>query len=72
MNNDVSQDILNAVIKDFEKKYKSSKAINKLILKIDNGTASHMDSYQFAQKVSDFPNYAIKQNITEGTLPYGK
>ena len=72
MNNDVSQDILNAVIKDFEKKYKSSKAINKLILKIDNGTASHMDSYQFAQKVSDFLNYAIKKNMTEGTLPNGK
>ena len=72
MNNDVSQDILNAVIKDFEKKYKSSKAVNKLILKIDNGTASHMDSYQFAQKVSDFLNYAIKKNMTEGTLPNGK
>ena len=72
MNNDVSQDILNAVIKDFEKKYKSSKAVNKLILKIDNGTASHMDSYQFAQKVSDFLNYAIKKNMTGSTLPNGK
>ena len=72
MNNDVSQDILNAVAKDFEKKYKSSKAVNKLILKIEKGTASHMDSYQFAQKVSDFLNYAIKKNMTEGTLPNGK
>ena len=72
MNNDVSQDILNAVIKDFEKKYKSSKAVNKLILKIDNGTASHMDSYQFAQKVSDFLNYAIKKNMTSEVLPNGK
>jgi hypothetical protein len=72
MNNDVSQDILNAVIKDFEKKYKSSKAINKLILKIDNGTASHMDSYQFAQKVSDFLNYSIQKNMTGNTLPNGR
>lgn len=72
MNNDVSQDILNAVIKDFEKKYKSSKAVNNLILKIEKGTASHMDSYRFAQKVSDFLNYAIKKNMTEGTLPNGK
>ena len=31
-----------------------------------------MDSYQFAQKVSDFLNYAIKKNMTEGTLPNGK
>lgn len=72
MNNDVSQDILNAIVKDFEKKYQSSKAVNKLILKIDKGTASHMDSYQFAQKVSDFLNYAIKKNMTEGALPNGK
>lgn len=72
MNNDVSQDILNAIAKDFKKKYQSSKAVNKLILKIDKGTASHMDSYQFAQKVSDFLNYAIKKNMTGSTLPNGK
>lgn len=72
MNNDVSQDILNAVVKDFQKKYQSSKAVNKLILKIENGTASHIDSYQFAQKVSDFLNYAIKKNMTGDTLPNGK
>lgn len=72
MNNDLSQDILNAIAKDFKKKYQSSKAVNKLILKIDKGTASHMDSYQFAQKVSDFLNYAIKKNMTGSTLPNGK
>lgn len=72
MNNDVSQDILNAIAKDFKKKYQSSKAVNKLILKIDKGTASHMDAYQFAQKVSDFLNYAIKKNMTGSTLPNGK
>lgn len=72
MNNDVSQSILNAVIKDFEKKYKSSKAVNKLLNKIDSGKATHMDSYQFAQKISDFLNYAIKKNMTGETLPNGK
>lgn len=72
MNNDVSSSILNAVVKDFEKKYKSSKAVNNLILKIEKGTASHTDSYRFAQKVSDFLNYAIKKNMTSDTLPNGK
>ena len=72
MNNDVSQSILEAVAKDFKKKYSSSKEVNKLLVKIENGTASHIDSYQFAQKVSDLLNYAIKKNMTEGTLPNGK
>lgn len=72
MNNDVSQSILNAVAKDFEKKYSSSKEINKLLLKIEKGSASHIDSYQFAQKISDFLNYAIKKNMTGQTLPNGK
>lgn len=72
MNNDVSQDILNAIVKDFEKKYRSSETVNKLILKVDKGTASHIDSYQFAQKVSDFLNYAIKKNMTGSILPNGK
>ena len=64
MNNDVSPGILNAIAKDFEKKYSSSKEINRLLIKIEKGTASHNDSYQFAQKVSDFLNYAIKKNMT--------
>lgn len=72
MNNDVSEAILNAVIKDFETKYSKSKEVSKLLLKIEKGTASHMDSYQFAQKVSDFLNYAIKKNMTGNTLPNGK
>lgn len=72
MNNDVSQSILNAVIKDFEKKYSKSKEINKLLIKIENGKATHIDSYKFAQKVSDFLNYAIKKNMTGKTLPNGK
>lgn len=72
MNNDVSPSILEAVAKDFRKKYQSSKAINNLILKIEKGTASHTDSYRFAQKVSDFLNYAIKKNMTSDTLPNGK
>lgn len=72
MNNDVSQSILNAVIKDFETKYSKSKEVSKLLLKIEKGTASHMDSYKFAQKVSDFLNYAIKKNMTGETLPNGK
>ena len=72
MNNDVSSSILEAVAKDFRKKYQSSKAVNNLILKIEKGTASHTDSYRFAQKVSDFLNYAIKNNMTGSTLPNGK
>lgn len=72
MNNDVSQAILNAVAKDFEKKYSKSKEINKLLLKIERGTATHEDSYRFAQKVSDFLNYAVKNNMTGSTLPNGK
>lgn len=72
MNNDVSPSILNAVINDFEKKYKSSKEVNKLLVKIENGTASYVDSYKFAQKVSDFLNYAIKKNMTGEALPNGK
>ena len=72
MNNDVSPSILGAVAKDFKKKYSSSKEINRLLVKIEKGTASHADSYQFAQKVSDYLNYAIKKNITGSTLPDGK
>lgn len=72
MNDDVSQKILDAVIKDFEKKYSKSKAIEKLLKKIETGNASHMDSYSFAEKVSDFLNYAIKKNMTGETLPNGK
>lgn len=72
MNNDVSQAILNAVIKDFEAKYSKSKEINKLLVKIEKGKATHLDSYRFAQKVSDFLNYAIKKNMTGETLPNGK
>lgn len=72
MNNDVSQGILNAIVKDFEKKYSSSKEINRLLIKIETGTVSHRESYQFAQKVADLLNYAIKKNMTGSTLPNGK
>lgn len=72
MNNDVSPSILEAVAKDFKKKYSSSKEINRLLVKIEKGTATHTDSYQFTQKVSDFLNYAIKKNMTGSTLPNGK
>jgi hypothetical protein len=72
MNNDVSPSILEAVAKDFKKKYSSSKEINRLLIKVEKGTVSHADSYQFAQKVSDFLNYAIKKNMTGSTLPNGK
>jgi hypothetical protein len=72
MNNDVSPTILEAVAKDFKKKYSSSKEISRLLVKIENGTASHADSYQFAQKVSDYLSYAIKKNMTGSTLPNGK
>lgn len=72
MNNDVSPSILEAVAKDFKKKYSSSKEINRLLAKIKKGTASHADSYQFAQKVSDYLNYAIKKNMTGSTLPNGR
>lgn len=72
MNNDVSQGILKAVIKDFEGKYSKSKEINKLLSRIEKGKATHEDSYRFAQKVSDFLNEAIKNNMTGNTLPNGK
>lgn len=72
MNNDVSPSILEAVAKDFKKKYSSSKEINRLLVKIEKGTASHADSYQFALKVSDYLNYAIKKNMTGSILPNGK
>lgn len=72
MNNDVSQGLLKAVIKDFEGKYSKSKEINKLLSMIEKGTATHEDSYRFAQKVSDYLNEAIKRNMTGNTLPNGK
>ena len=72
MNNDVSPAILNAVVKDFEKQYQTSKEVNRLIKKIMDGKATHEDSYKFAQTVSDFLNKAIKKNMTGSTLPNGK
>lgn len=72
MNDDVSQKILDAIINDFEKKYSKSKAIEKLLKKIETGKASRMDSYSFAEKVSDFLNYSIQKNMTGKTLPNGK
>jgi hypothetical protein len=72
MNNDVSQAILKAVIKDFKTEYSKSKEVAKLLKRIETGKATHEDSYRFALKVSDFLNKAINRNMTGDTLPNGK
>lgn len=72
MNNDVSQELLKAVAKDFKTNYSKSKEVARLLKKIETGKATHSDSYQFALKVSEFLNKAINGNMTGNTLPNGK
>lgn len=72
MNNDVSQELLKAVAKDFKTNYSKSKEVARLLKRIETGKATHSDSYRFALKVSEYLNKAINGNMTGETLPNGK
>lgn len=72
MTKDVAPALYDAVKGDFEKNMKSDRIVRRIGAKIDQGTATWRDAYDYGVAVSDCLRRSFRKNIKESELPNGR
>lgn len=72
----ISQEFLDEIEKQFDEQYKKSSKIKKLVNKLENGTVTSEEIFEYSKEVGNLRknilHYAIQDNILEGngTIDY--
>jgi len=72
MSNDISPTLLRVIIKDFKRYCNSSRRLLDIMKKIEKGTATQSDMYDYAAKIGECLSKAYKKHLTSKTLPNGR
>ena len=69
---DVAPILLEKIEKEFREIYDSDNLIMDLAKKLKNGTATHTEAYEYADRVGEILTNAYQNNISSEKLPLGK
>lgn len=69
---DIAPELYEAIQKDFEELISVDKQLQGILEKIEKGTATHLETQMYAQRIGECAATAIKNNLSEGLLPGGK
>lgn len=71
MAKDVAPEMISSIQNRFQNSYQNSNTIQSLLKKVEAGTATYSEAYQYAQEVSKLTNSAYSKSVTSSTLPDG-
>lgn len=69
---DIAPELLAKIEQDFQKKFKTDKLLAELSAKLEAGTATHTEAYQYAGRVGTILTDAYRANLSTDSLPDGK
>lgn len=69
---DIAPELYEAIQKDFAELISADKQLQGILEKIEKGTATHLETQMYAQRIGECAAAAIKNNLSEGLLPSGK
>lgn len=69
---DIVPELYGKIRKDFDEAVEADEMLSRIYAKIEKGTATHMETQHYAQRIGECAAEAIKKNLTEGILPDGK
>lgn len=69
---DIAPELLARIEQEFEKRVKSDSLLADLAAKLEAGTATHTEAYEYAGRVGEILTDAYQHNIASSSLPDGK
>lgn len=69
---DIAPELLARIEQEFEKRFKSDSILADLAAKLEAGTATHTEAYEYAGRVGEILTDAYQHNIASSSLPDGK
>lgn len=69
---DIAPELLARIEQEFEKRFKSDSLLADLAAKLEAGTATHTEAYEYAGRVGEILTDAYQHNIASSSLPDGK
>ena len=69
---DIAPELLARIEQEFEKRFKSDSLLADLAAKLEAGTATHAEAYEYAGRVGEILTDAYQHNIVSSSLPDGK
>ena len=69
---DIAPELLARIEQEFEKRVKSDSLLAELAAKLEAGTATHTEAYEYAGRVGEILTDAYQHNIASSSLPDGK
>ena len=69
---DIVPELYGKIRKDFDEAAETDEMLSRIYAKIEKGTATHIETQHYAQRIGECAAEAIKKNLTEGILPDGK
>ena len=69
---DIAPELLARIEQEFEEQFKSDSLLADLAAKLEAGTATHAEAYEYAGRVGEILTDAYQHNIVSSSLPDGK
>lgn len=69
---DIAPELLARIEQEFEEQFKSDPLLADLAAKLEAGTATHAEAYEYAGRVGEILTDAYQHNIVSSSLPDGK
>lgn len=69
---DIAPELLARIEQEFEEQFKSDSLLADLAAKLEAGTATHTEAYEYAGRVGEILTDAYQHNIASSSLPDGK
>lgn len=69
---DIAPELYEAIKADFDRLYSQDPTIQRILKKIDAGTATYIDAYYYSSAVGKVASKAMLNHLSESTLPDGR
>lgn len=69
---DIAPELLAKIEQEFQKKFNTDKLLAELSAKLEAGTATHTEAYQYAGRIGTILTDAYRANLSTDSLPDGK
>ncbi len=69
---DIAPELLAKIEQEFEEQFKADSLLTDLAAKLEAGTATHTEAYEYAGRVGEILTDAYQHNIASSSLPDGK
>ncbi|MCD8206395.1 MAG: hypothetical protein LUD72_00500 [Bacteroidales bacterium] len=64
-------ELYDEIYSEIERKLKSDKTIQRIQRKVDKGTATHLETEEYAKRLGEITSKALQDHLTEDALPDG-